>query len=208
MRTAAIGTRARADVGSRCAHTKTARRERIFDTETERKWVAGLRIEDVFHENLVRFARNGPPSGPADEPMNCVVALGFVERQLVATPIELVVAILQPVGPGYQDLTARRRAHLILPVPVKKLPSADGVCAKPAANFDDDCALAVGRDLSLRAGGCDHGAPQISSAMSANLPRRGASEANATILFISGTPRTFRDDDPRRKDEPQLQECL
>src|SRR5215831_7435909 len=98
MRTTAIGTRNRADVASRCPHTKTARRERIFDTETEREWVAGLRIEDVFHENLVRLARNGPPDGPADEPMDCVVALRLVEWQLVTTPVELVAAILQPIG--------------------------------------------------------------------------------------------------------------
>src|SRR5215471_1028753 len=185
MRTTAIGTRNRADVPSRCPHPKTARRERIFDAEPEGERVAGLRMEDVFHKNLVRLACNGPPAGPADEPMDGVVALWLVEWQLVAAPVELVAAILQSVGPRDQDLPTRRRAHLIGPITVKKLPAAGGVCAKPAANLDDDRPLTLGRDLNLLAGGCNHGAPHASSATSVKIP-------NAMISCISRTPRTFR----------------
>src|SRR5262245_27109586 len=197
MRTTAIGTRNRADVASRCPHTKTARRERIFETEPEREWVAGLRIEDVFHQNLVRLACNRPPGGPADEPMDRVVALRLVEWQLVAAPVELVAAVLQSVGPRDQDLPASRCAHLIGPVAVKKLPAAGGVCAKPAANLDDDRPLTLGRDLNLLAGGCNHGALHASSATSAKSPCRGVSGSNATTSFILELREPFGNEHPR-----------
>jgi len=41
-------------------------------------------MEDVFHDDLVRLARRDCPRGPAHKAVNCVVALRFVERELVA----------------------------------------------------------------------------------------------------------------------------
>src|SRR5262249_28540367 len=152
MRATAIGTRNRAGVGGRCPHAKTARRERVFDAEPEAEWVARLRMEDVFDDNPVRLARNGPPGGPAHEPMDGVVALRLVERQLMAAPVEVVAAILQPVGPRDQHLPPGRGAHLLGPVAIEKRPATSRVGAKPAANLNDDCQLLLGGDLDLLTG--------------------------------------------------------
>src|SRR5262245_8478671 len=192
MRATAIGTRNRAGVGGRCPHAKTARRERVFDAEPEAEWVARLRIEDVFHENPVRLARNGPPGVPADEPMDCVVALRLVERQLMAAPVELVAAILQPVGPRDQNLPAGRGAHLLGPVAIENFPAAGGVCAKPATNLDDYRPLVFRGDLDLLATRCNHGATHASSASSARACRRAASKLNTADSCIFRAPRAIR----------------
>src|SRR5262249_30214383 len=163
----------------RCPHTKTARRERVFNAEPEGEWIAGLWIENVFHQDAVRLARNSPPAGPADEPMNCVLAFHLVERKLVAAPVELVAAILQPVGPGDQDLPAGRRAHLLGPVAVEKLSAPGRVCTKSATNLDHRRPLPFGRDLDLLAGRGNHGAPHASCATSARVPRRSAIGSDA-----------------------------
>src|SRR5262245_61977144 len=116
-------------------------------------------MEDVFHDNTVRLARNGPPGGPAHEPMDRIVALRLVERQLMAAPVELVAAILQPVGPRDQYLTPARGAHLVIAVSIDKLPAVGGVRAKSSANLDDYSPLTLGHDLDLLAGRQNHGAP-------------------------------------------------
>jgi len=91
--------------------------------------------------------------------MDRVVALRLVERQLMAALVELVAAILQPIGPRDQYLTPARGAHLVVAVSIDKLPAVGGVRAKSSANFDDYGPLTLGHDLDLLAGGCNHGAP-------------------------------------------------
>jgi hypothetical protein len=43
---------------------------------------------------------------PADEAVDCVAVLRLVQWKLVALPVEFVAAILQPVWPRDQHLTA------------------------------------------------------------------------------------------------------
>jgi hypothetical protein len=51
----------------------------------------------------------------------------LVQRELVASAVELVAAILQPIRPRDQRLTPARGAHLVGLVSVDKLPAAGGV---------------------------------------------------------------------------------
>ena len=55
-----------------------------------------MRMEHVFHYDAVGFARGGGPGDPADEAVDRVAAFRLIQRELVAAPIELVTAILQP----------------------------------------------------------------------------------------------------------------
>jgi hypothetical protein len=56
-----------------------------------------------------------------------VAVFRLVQRELVAPPVELVAAILQPVRPRDQRLAPARGAHLVGPVSVDKLPAAGRV---------------------------------------------------------------------------------
>ncbi len=59
----------------------------------------------------------------------CVAALRLVQRELVAVPLELVAAVLQPVRPRDQRLTPALGlgAHLVGVIAVDKLPSGGGM---------------------------------------------------------------------------------
>ena len=81
----------------------------------------------MFHHDPVWLAGGGGPGGPANEAVDRVVVFRLVQRELVAAPVELVAAILQPVRPRDQHLPPARRAHLVGPVSVDKLPAAGGV---------------------------------------------------------------------------------
>ena len=81
----------------------------------------------MFHHDPVRLARRGGPGDPADEAVDRVAAFRLVQRELVATPVELVAAVLQPVRPRDQGLTPARGAHLVGPISVDKVPTAGGV---------------------------------------------------------------------------------
>jgi hypothetical protein len=122
-------------------HTKTARRERVFDAEPQGEWVARSR------KNAVRLVRNGPPSGAADESMDRVMALRPLERQLMAAPVELVAAILQSVVPRDQRLSPGRGAHLVSPAAV--YPGRRRSMRKAASNLDDYRPRVFGSDLDL-----------------------------------------------------------
>jgi hypothetical protein len=115
-------------------------------------------MEHVFHYDAVRFARGDGPGDPADEAVDRVAAVRLVQRELVATPIELVATVLQPVWPRDQRLTPARGAHLVGPISIKNLPTAGGVRAESAADLDDHSMLIAGYDLDLLSGWCDHGA--------------------------------------------------
>jgi hypothetical protein len=73
------------------------------------------------------LALGGSPGSPADEAVDRVTVLRLVQWELVAPPVELEAAILQPVRPRDQHLTPARGAHLVGPVSVDKLPAAGGV---------------------------------------------------------------------------------
>src|SRR6516162_6413587 len=87
-------------------------------------------------------------------------------------PVEFIAAVLQPVRPWDQHLTSPRRAHLVGPVSVDKLPAARGVCAQSSAHRDNHRPLISGYDLDLLAGWRDHRPPQVTSATRPG-PRRG-----------------------------------
>jgi hypothetical protein len=75
---------------------------------------------------------------------------------LVATPIELVATVLQPIRPWDQRLTPSRGAHLVGPISVDKLSTASGVRAESPADLDDNSVLIPGDDLDVLSGWCDH----------------------------------------------------
>jgi hypothetical protein len=126
--------------------------EQILDAECERKRVAGLRTDDVLHHDAGRLTLPDGPGCPADEAVDRVLVLRLGERQLVASPLELVAAVEQPVRPRDQHLPAARGADLVGAVAVEELPAAQGVRAEPAAHLDDYGALVIARELDLLAG--------------------------------------------------------
>src|SRR5262249_18503729 len=150
------------------------------------------RIKDVFHHHPVRLSCNRSPGGPADQPMDCVAALHFVQCQLMAASIELVAAILQPVRPGDQHLPSPREAHLLGPVAVEKLTAPGGVCAKSPANLDDHGTLMRGRDLDLLSGWRNHGTPRAGSAVPAG-GRRRTDGATGALRYIARTRQILRE---------------
>ena len=51
-------------------------------------------IEDVFQYDPMWLALDDGPGGPANQAVDCVVALRLVEWKLVVPPVELVGSIL------------------------------------------------------------------------------------------------------------------
>src|SRR5262249_48090635 len=127
MSAASVGTRVRAEVPGRCPHPESAVRQRIFDANPKRERIARLWMEDVFHHRPVWLALGGGPGGPADEAVDCIAVLRLIQRELGGPAVELVAALFQPVRPRDQYLTSARRAHLVGPVSVDKLPAAGGI---------------------------------------------------------------------------------
>jgi hypothetical protein len=84
-------------------------------------------MEDVLHHDPVRLARGGVPGSPADETVDRVPALRLGQGELVTATVELVAAVLKPVRPRDQNLTAARGTHLVGPISVDKVPTAGRV---------------------------------------------------------------------------------
>src|SRR6516165_11895836 len=120
-------------------------------------------MHDVFHNRSMQFMLGRGPGGPAHEAVDCVAALRLVEWKLVALPVELVAAILQPVRPRDQHLTPTRGAHLVSSVSVDKLAAACGVGAEATTNLDDNGLLISSYDRDLLARWCDHRSPPVGS---------------------------------------------
>jgi hypothetical protein len=84
--------------------------------------------------------------------VNCVAALRLVEGELVGRPVEVVAAVLDPVRPRDEKLSAPERTDLELAVPVEDRPPAGLVGADAPADGDDDRTLVARGELDLRAG--------------------------------------------------------
>ena len=123
--------------------------ERVLDAERERERIARLRMEHVLHARL-GSARARPTVHAAQRtrPWIAVRVLGLGQRELVAPPLELVAAVLEPVRPRDQHLPPSRGAHLVGAVSVEELPAARRVRAQPAADLDDHGPL-VARAISI-----------------------------------------------------------
>src|SRR4029077_16844485 len=110
----------------------------------------------MFHHHPVWLALGGGPGGPTNETVDRVAVLRLVQWELVATPVELIAPILQPVRPRDQHLAPARGTHLIGTIAVEKLTDASRVCAESPANLDDHSLLIFAYDRDLLAGWCDH----------------------------------------------------
>src|SRR5262245_38304050 len=95
------------------------------------------------------LALGGSPGNPADEAVNRVTVLRLVQWELVASPVEFEVAILQPVRPGDQHLTPARGAHLVGPVSVNKLPAGGGARGRSTTDLDEHSPGICRCDLEL-----------------------------------------------------------
>ena len=143
------------DVRRLHAHGEAVIGERVLDPQIERERVARSRVQPVLEHGAVRLLLGDRPLRPAGEPVNRVAALGLVERELVALALELVAAVLNPVGPGRKQLPAAGAAHRDDAVAVEHRPFAGVVAAQPAADSHDDHPLVAGRELDLLARGTD-----------------------------------------------------
>src|SRR4051794_31695269 len=106
----------------------------------------------VLHHDTVLLALAHGPGGPAHEAVDRVLFLGVVDRELMAVAPELVAAVHDPVGPGEQDLSPPRRAHLVGSIPVEQLAARRRVGPQAAADLHDHGALVAERDLDLLPG--------------------------------------------------------
>jgi hypothetical protein len=156
MCTTAVGTWIRAKVRGGRPYPKAAFRQGIFDIDFQRKWIAWLWIEHVFHHGSMWLLFRYGPGRPADEAVDCITTLWLVQRELVAPSVKFVAAILQSIWPGDQYLTTTRGAHLVGLVSIDKLPAARSVRAKASTNPDDHSLLISSRDRDLLTRWGDH----------------------------------------------------
>ena len=146
----------RARVGSRVRrlhqHGEALLLQRVLDPEIERERIARARVEAVLERGAIDLPLHDRPLRPADEAMNGVPPLGLVERELEGTALELVRAVLDPVRPRREDLSAAGAAELVQPVAVEHRRIAEPVTAQTTADADDDRPLVAVRELDLLAG--------------------------------------------------------
>jgi hypothetical protein len=77
----------------------------------------------------------------------------LVDRRLVHPAGKFVLPVLDPIGPGQQQLTAPDAAHLLLGKTVDDVTVADRVGAETGSNFGHDRALVTeGQDVLLPRG--------------------------------------------------------
>ncbi len=138
MRAEAVRACVLPDVRRLHAHGEAVPGERVLDPEIERERVARSRVQSVLEHGALRLLLGDRPRRPAHEPVDRVAALGLVERELVALARELVAAVLDPVGPGREQLPAAGAAHRDDAVAVEHRPLAGDVAAQAAADADDD----------------------------------------------------------------------
>ncbi len=103
----------------------------------------------MFHDHPVRLTVTNRPGLPADEAVDRVSVLGFVQLELMALPVELVAPVLQPVRPRDQDLTAARGARPAGWIAVEKVTPVGRIRANPAPDLVQDGSLVVGKELDL-----------------------------------------------------------
>jgi hypothetical protein len=63
-------------------------------------------MQHVLHHDSVFFALGGGPGDPADEAVDRILLRHVVEGELVVAAVEAVAAVLYPVRPWDQDLSA------------------------------------------------------------------------------------------------------
>src|SRR5215208_3966777 len=105
MVAASVGARGVPAIGSGRLHAQALVGEPILDAERQTERVAGPRMQHVLHHDPVLRALGGDPGGPADEPVDGVLLLEVVDRELVVLSVEAVAAILDSVGPRDEDLS-------------------------------------------------------------------------------------------------------
>src|SRR4029078_371128 len=118
-------------------------------------------MEDVFHRDPIWLALDDGPGRPANQAVDCVMALRLTRRELLTLPVEIVRAVLQSVWPRNQHLTSAGRTHFVCAVSVDKVPAAYGVGAEAAANLDDHRLLIAGDNCNLLARWRDHRSPPV-----------------------------------------------
>jgi hypothetical protein len=112
MRARSVGTRARPDVRGGRARRQALIGERVLDLEPERERIPRLRLEREREHRAVGLLLLDAPRGPARETVDRVARRRFRQRQLELAAVELVGAVLQPVGPGNQHLAPGPREHI------------------------------------------------------------------------------------------------
>jgi hypothetical protein len=114
-------------------------------------------LEDERHEHAVVGLLDGRPVHPAGKPVHSVVPGRLSDRRLMHPAGEFVLAVLDPVGPGQQQLPAPDAAHLVLPKTVDDVTVANRVGAETGSHFGDDRALIAGGQDVLLPRGWDDG---------------------------------------------------
>ena len=126
--------------------------EPVGHRKSQRKRIAGLRMQHQAERHGVGRALARLQRLPAYEPVNGASHADVVDRQLVMLAAVLVGAVLDPVRPRRQHLAATGLAQFVRGVPVEHFALADRVAAQAAADLHDRRALVAVPKLELLAG--------------------------------------------------------
>ena len=141
------------EVARRGPDGQTAGRKAVVDVNAKGEGVPILGMEDEGHHHPVLGMFDGRPVHPAGKAVQGVVPRRLADRRLVHAAGKFVLAILDPVGPGQQQLAAPDAAHFVFRKTVDDVAVADRVGAKAGSHFGDDRALiAGGQDVLLPRG--------------------------------------------------------
>ena len=113
-------------------------------------------MQNVSEFDAVRLSLSHVPRSPADEAVDRVRMLRFRQRQLMATTLELVAAVLETIGPGDEHLTSPAARHLVDAIAGDDVPPVDGVGPETTAHLDCDRPVVAEHDLELLSGGRLH----------------------------------------------------
>src|SRR5262245_61455396 len=155
MHPEAIGARVLPHVRRLHPHRETVIANRVLRSEIERERVTGSRVQSMLEHGAFGTLLRNPPLGPAHEPVDRVLALRLVDRQLVALSFELVGPVLDPVRPGREQLPAAGATDRNDAVTVEHRAVPDEVLTKAAAYAHDDDPLVLERELDLLSGRAD-----------------------------------------------------
>ena len=120
-------------------------------------------MEQVSHDHPVGIPFGHLPRHPANQAVDGILLGRVVERELVPPSVELVAAVLDPVGPRDQHLAPPRAAHPVERIAVEQIAARPGVLSEAAPDLDDHGPLVGVRELDLVPARRDRGSARWSS---------------------------------------------
>ena len=118
-------------------------------SSANRHWYAGCGSSTQRIRTTSDGVRDGCPRQPADETVDRVRPLGFVERHPFGLALERVPPVAQAVRPGCEHLPTTARGHLVDREAVDQRIAGQRVVPEGRADLGDDGVLVATADLEL-----------------------------------------------------------